>query len=151
MNTHYVNLISNSKCFLIQKHMHSLATWSILSIILQIPNQNYTQLLQDLDVYYFPQMCQFVLVKHYNKENNAQIIKCVKLRTICAWFWSFVIYNAKCIFHAVFNSECSQTSVECFSIRVLTWFRSWAARCRLRCKHWMRVLRGEYAICTSYL
>ena len=61
--------------------MHSLATWSILSIILQIPNQNYTQLLQDLDVYYFPQMCQFVLVKNYNKENNAQIIKCVNSHT----------------------------------------------------------------------
>ena len=49
----------------------------ILPIRLQIANQNCTQMLLDLDVYYFPQMCQFVLVKDYNKENNAQITKCI--------------------------------------------------------------------------
>ena len=49
----------------------------ILPIRLQIANQNRTQMLLDLNVNYFPQMCQFVLVKDYNKENNAQITKCV--------------------------------------------------------------------------
>ena len=77
----WIQVCSNEEPFNSRKvNVYFLISINIMIIILPIRLQkakNCTQMLLDLDVYYFPQMCQFVLVKDYNKENNAQITKCI--------------------------------------------------------------------------